>query len=72
MEFSRDEVNDGDHLGFAAVAAGSGLRGLDEGIRALQQSVTDPTVVPADDSVPMRFDEFDEILVGCSRLRFAP
>src|SRR5664279_2518519 len=29
---------------------------------ALLQSVADTTAVPADDSVPMRFDEFDEIL----------
>jgi hypothetical protein len=30
LELSRDEIDDGDHLGFVAVAPGAGLGGLDQ------------------------------------------
>lgn len=51
-----------DSFGLAAVAPCPGLGCLDEGTRAFEQSVADAAVVPADDPVPVRFDELDEVL----------
>ena len=45
-KLARDEIDDSDHLGLGAVAAGSALGGLDQRIGALEKPVADPTVLP--------------------------
>ena len=39
MEFGCGEVDDGDYLGFVAVASGSGFGGLDQGVDPFEQAV---------------------------------
>ena len=50
MEFGCGEVDDGDHLGFVAVASGSGFGGLDEGVDPFEQAVVQMVGMPGDDA----------------------
>ena len=62
MEFGCDEVDDGDHLDFAAVAPSTGFSGLDQGVDAFEQAVGQVVFVPGDDALPVLLDQGDELL----------
>ena len=62
MEPGRGEVDDGDHLGFVAVAAGAGFGCLEQGVDSFEQAVVQVGFVPGDDAVPVVFDQGDGVL----------
>ena len=72
LEAGCGEVDDGDHLGFVAVASGAGFGGLDEGADPFEQAVVQVVLVPGDDAVPVFLDERDEVFDGLQAERFAP
>jgi hypothetical protein len=62
LEFGCGEVDDGDHLGFTAVAPGAGFGCLDQRVDPFEQAVAQVVFVPGDDAVPVVFDQGDELL----------
>jgi len=62
LEFGRDEVDDDDHLGFVAVAPGTGLGGLDEGVDPFEQAVVEVVGVPGDDALGEREKPWEVVL----------
>jgi hypothetical protein len=60
----RDEVDDGDRLGFVAVASGAGFGCLDQGVDAFEQAVAQVVFVPGEDAVEVFLDQGDEVFDG--------
>src|SRR5680860_1589826 len=57
-----DEVDDGDHLALAAVAAGLALGGLHQAVGAFKDAVAGTGAVPVEDAVPVGPDHAHELL----------
>src|SRR6476661_2027678 len=62
LHFGCDEVDDGDHLGLAAVAPSTGLGCLDQGVDAFEQAVAQVVGMPGEDALPVLLDQGHEVL----------
>ena len=64
VQFADDQVDHRDEVAVGAIATRSAFGSLDQRVEALEQSVGDAAVVPADHALPVVFEHARELLEG--------